>query len=136
MKALLFIASVCIAICAGLQAEFDTSSAQPRIRDIGSEVRGLFAAKCAGCHGAELTKPEGRFGYVLDLQRVANNPELVIPGRSQESELWQLIQHNEMPPSDSPFGTLTQRQKELIREWIATGTPEPTIARRDHQGCP
>ena len=33
----------------------------------------------AGCHGPDLAKPKGRFGYVLDLRRIASNPEMVIP---------------------------------------------------------
>jgi len=39
--------------------------------DLGSEVLVVFALKCAGCHGPNLAKPKGRFGYVLDLARVA-----------------------------------------------------------------
>ena len=93
-------------------------------RDIGAETRAVFAAKCAACHGPDLAKPKGRFGYVFDLQRVAKNPEMVIPGQPSESELWILVQQNEMPPADSPRGPLTAEQKETIREWIAAGAPD------------
>lgn len=91
--------------------------------DPGTAVRQVFAAKCAVCHGPDLTNPRGRFGYVLDLRRVADNPELVIPGRPEESELWQLVSRAEMPPPDSPAGPLTATQKELVRDWIAAGAP-------------
>src|SRR5262245_23372132 len=102
------------------------ASAQPTSpdRDIGTEVRAVFAAKCAACHGPDLAKPKGRFGYVLDLQRVAKNPEMVIPGQPTESELWILVQRGEMPPPDSPRGSLTREQKEIIREWIFSGAPD------------
>jgi mono/diheme cytochrome c family protein len=92
-------------------------------RDIGNEARAVFAAKCAACHGPDLAKPKGRFGYVLDLRRVAKNPEMVIPGQPTESELWVLVQHDEMPPQDSPTGPLSPAQKETIRGWIAAGAP-------------
>jgi mono/diheme cytochrome c family protein len=92
-------------------------------RDLASEVRDVFAAKCAGCHGSDLAKPKGRFGYVLDLVRVASNPEMVVPFRPSESELWELVQHGEMPPADAPTGALTAQQKEVIRSWIASGAP-------------
>jgi uncharacterized membrane protein len=95
-----------------------------RAQDIGNEVRRVFAAKCAGCHGPDLPKPRGRFGYVLDLRRVAGNPEMVIPSRPDESELWVLVERDEMPPSDSPHGALTLEQKETIRTWIASGAPD------------
>ena len=92
-------------------------------RDLVSEVRAVFAAKCAGCHGPTLAKPRGRFGYVLDLSRVAGNREMVVPFAPKESELWELVSRGEMPPADSPTGALTSEQKELIRTWIAAGAP-------------
>src|SRR5438093_4194145 len=94
-------------------------------RDLAAEVRSVFAAKCAGCHGPDLAKPKGRFGYVLDLARVANNREMVVPGAPDESELWELVRRGEMPPDDSPTGPLTADQKETIRAWIAAGAPAP-----------
>jgi mono/diheme cytochrome c family protein/uncharacterized membrane protein len=105
--------------CAG------TTHAQPvgEPRDLGGEARGIFAKKCAGCHGPDLPKPKGRFGYVLDLPRVAGNTEMVIPGAPDESELWALVRHGDMPPPDSPHGPLTDAEKETIRAWIAAGAP-------------
>ncbi len=103
-----------------------TTTAQSPIPepDLGADVRGVFAARCAACHGPDLVKPKGRFGYVLDLHKVANNPEMVIPSRPDESELWTLISRNEMPPSDSPQGPLTASEKERVRAWIAAGAPD------------
>jgi uncharacterized membrane protein len=110
----------CLATTAGGNR---VAGAEPSNRDFGAEVRGVFVAKCAGCHGPDLPKPKGRFGYVLDLRRVAENPEMVIPGRPDESELWALVRHGDMPPADSPGGLLTVAEKEMIRDWIATGAP-------------
>jgi len=112
---------VCLAVTAGGHR---VAAAGPPGRDLGAEVRGVFAAKCAGCHGPDLPKPKGRFGYVLDLRRVADNPEMVIPGRPDESELWALVRHGDMPPADSPRGPLTAAEKETIRAWIAAGAPD------------
>src|SRR5947209_4130745 len=52
--------------------------------DLAAEVRAVFAAKCAKCHGPDLAKPKGRFGYVLDLARVAANREMMVPGAPGE----------------------------------------------------
>jgi hypothetical protein len=100
-------------------------------RDLGAEVRAVFAAKCAACHGPDVLKPKCRFGYVLDLKRVAANPEMVIPRQPAESDLWVLVERDEMPPEDSPHGGLTLAQKEVVRAWIAAGAPEvsPVAAR-------
>src|SRR4029077_7923158 len=88
-------------------------------RDLASEVLEVFSAKCTGCHGPNLAKPKGRFGYVLNLARVASNREMVVPSSPDESELWELVHRGEMPPADAPTGALTAAQKEVIRAWIA-----------------
>ena len=115
------------ATCAVLAFAFTsgTARAQPAggERDLAAEVRDVFARKCVGCHGADLPNPKGRFGYVLDLRKVAGNPEMVIRGRPDESELWVLVSRGEMPPPDSPTGALTAREKDTIRAWIAGGAP-------------
>jgi uncharacterized membrane protein/mono/diheme cytochrome c family protein len=96
-------------------------------RDLGAEVHDIFARKCASCHGSDLPKPKGRFGYVLDLKRVASNPEMIIPGRADESELWVLVSRGEMPPPDASHGPLTATEKEAVRGWIAAGALEPRV---------
>src|SRR5579863_3402071 len=87
--------------------------------DPASAVLAVFSAKCAGCHGPQLARPEGRFGYVLDLRRVASNPELVVPSSPDESELWEHVRREEMPPEDAPSGPLSTTEKDVIRAWIA-----------------
>jgi mono/diheme cytochrome c family protein/uncharacterized membrane protein len=97
-------------------------------RDLASEVRDVFAAKCAGCHGPNLAKPKGRFGYILDLNRLANDREKVVPFAPKESELWELVRRDEMPPPDSPSGALTVEQKDIIQAWISAGAPSAVSA--------
>lgn len=97
--------------------------------DVGEQVASLFAEKCAECHGPNLSQPEGRFGYVLDLARLAKNPELVIPGQPEESELWILVHRDEMPPPESSSGPLNSTEKELLRRWIAGGATAATLSR-------
>ena len=95
-------------------------------RNLAAKVQEVFAARCTPCHGPDLQKPRGRFGYVLDLRRMAANPELVIPCRPDQSELWELVSRNEMPPEDSPGGELTAPEKQLIHDWIAAGASGDT----------
>jgi hypothetical protein len=66
-------------------------------------------------------KPRGGFGYVLDLPRLAGNPNLIVPSKPDQSELWLLVRNGEMPPPDAP--PLTAAEKEVIRAWIAAGAP-------------
>ncbi len=122
---------ITLSICSVLTACLWHGTAAPLAaageQNLGSEVRSVFAAKCAGCHGPNLAKPRGRFGYVLDLARVAGNPEMVVPSSPDESELWELVRRGEMPPEESPTGPLTEQEKETIHAWIKAGAPAESI---------
>src|SRR5216684_2416336 len=114
---------VCSALTVSLCHGPAAVSAAETERDLASEVRSIFSAKCAGCHGPNLARPKGRFGYVLDLGRVAGNPEIVVPSFPDKSELWELVRGGEMPPEESPRGPLSDMEKDIIRAWIAAGAP-------------
>jgi uncharacterized membrane protein len=75
-----------------------------------------------------LAKPKARFGHVLDLARVAANPGMVIPSFPDESEMWELVRLDDMPPEDSPTGPLSREEKEVIRSWIAAGAQAIPLA--------
>jgi uncharacterized membrane protein len=90
------------------------------------QVRAIFAAKCAECHGADLARPKGKFGYVLDLARVAGNPKMIVRGDPAHSELYQLVSRNEMPGKDASAPPLTAKEKDIVRRWIETGAPAGT----------
>src|SRR5579885_1054189 len=96
--------------------------------DLPGRVRAVFADKCASCHGPDLPKPKGKFGYVTDLARLAANRKLVVPSKPDESHLWELVEDGEMPPEDSRVGALTVAEMGLIRDWIASGAPADTAA--------
>jgi mono/diheme cytochrome c family protein/uncharacterized membrane protein len=119
--------SVCSVIAVGVWFGPIATSAAAGERDLAKEVHSVFSAKCAGCHGPNLAKPKGRFGYVLDLGRVARDPEKVVPSFPDESELWELVRRGEMPPEESPTGPLSNVEKEIIHAWIAAGAPADTI---------
>jgi mono/diheme cytochrome c family protein len=105
------------------RASADDRQAPQESGELAARVLPLFAAKCAPCHGADLPKPKGKFGYVLDLERVRTNPKLVVPSRPNESKLWMLIRDNEMPPEGDPVGPLTAEEKRQVRDWISAGAP-------------
>jgi uncharacterized membrane protein len=83
----------------------------------------LFESKCNDCHGAQLSKPKGKFGYTMDLKRVAANEEYVVPGDPEKSELYRLVNEDEMPGKDSEHGVATAAEKLALRQWIQVGAP-------------
>jgi mono/diheme cytochrome c family protein len=90
---------------------------------LARQVHALFAVKCVECHGADLERPKGRFGYVLDLARVAANPKMIVPGKPAQSELYQLVSHNEMPDPKAKKEPLTRGEKDIVKRWIEAGAP-------------
>ena len=84
----------------------------------------LFESKCNDCHGAHLARPKGKFGYVMDLKRVAENDEYVVVGNATKSELFRLVNEDEMPGKEAKCGAATTAEKVALRTWIQIGAPE------------
>jgi mono/diheme cytochrome c family protein len=107
------------------------AGAEPPSNDDGvavfrSQVRPLLTANCLTCHGAD----RKRGG--LDLTRRAaaraggKNGPAVVPGRPDESLLWQKTAAGAMPPQ----GALPPEQVAALRRWIEAGAPyegEPLV---------
>ncbi len=89
-----------------------------------AKVREIFDAKCLDCHGPELPRPKGKFGYVLDLKRMAENPDYVTRGNAEKSELYLMVRDDEMPGEDANVPPLTAEEKETVRRWIELGAPD------------
>ena len=96
-----------------------------------AKVRDIFEAKCLDCHGPELPRPKGKFGYVLDLKRIAENPDYVERGKPEKSEIYKLVLNDEMPGEDANVPPLTKDEKEIVRRWIESGAPDAPQAAAD-----
>lgn len=87
------------------------------------EVHKIFEEKCLDCHGPELPRPKGKFGHVLDLKRVADNPEYIVRGEPDKSDLYIMVRDDEMPGEDANVPPLTPTEKETVRRWVEIGAP-------------
>lgn len=90
---------------------------------VAQQVHDIFEVKCLDCHGPELPRPKGKFGYVLDLQRMADNPEYVTRGKPDDSELYKMVLNDEMPGDDAPVPPLTPEEKDIVKRWVEIGAP-------------
>ena len=106
------------------------SAAEPGSEGVKTSmrVREIFEAKCIECHGPELARPKGKFGYVLDLKRVAENADWVKRGDGAHSDLYLLVFNNDMPGEDANVPPLTDEEKEIVKRWIDLGAPPPAAA--------
>jgi uncharacterized membrane protein len=91
--------------------------------DLAAKVLKVFEAKCNECHGSQVKKPPKKFGYILDLKRVAANPKLVVPSKLDQSKLWKMVDDGDMPPEDAKAGPLNKEEQKVIHDWIAAGAP-------------
>ena len=90
---------------------------------LARQVHDIFEAKCVDCHGPELPRPKGKFGYILDLQRVAANPDYIVPGQPEKSDLYKMVEDDEMPGEDANVPPLTPEEKAAVKRWIESGAP-------------
>jgi uncharacterized membrane protein len=104
---------------------------------LAGRVREIFEVKCIDCHGPELPRPKGKFGYVLDLKRVAGNSDYIVPGHPEKSDLYDMVFKEDMPGEDANVPPLTKDEKEIVKRWIELGAPEPDAsAIGDHSVSP
>lgn len=107
----------------------------PSPDDLAWEVYRIFHRHCADCHGGHRAKPKGGFGHVLDLERMSSDPDLVVPGQPDESEIYLLMIDPDpdflMPPPDSDTPPVSEADIAIVREWIQAGAGVPLNAGED-----
>jgi hypothetical protein len=91
--------------------------------DFAREVLPILSDKCYACHGPDTKKKDL---VRLDLEELAKKDlgdyHAIDPDDLEESELlYRIVDEDDpMPPED--FGkTLSQKEKEIIREWVLSG---------------
>jgi len=100
--------------------------------DLASRTLSVFRTKCSACHGSDLKEPESNFGHVDDLGLLARDAQHIVPGRPDDSVLFQKIAvKRDMPPRTSAkklgIKPLTPEEIALVRAWISAGAPAGTL---------
>src|SRR3954468_8907014 len=109
---------MCVALLFVGAAGVGAQQEEPDSVKLAGRVREIFEAKCVDCHGPELPRPKGKFGYVLDLKRVADNPEYVERGHPEKSEIYKMVFNDDMPGKDANVPPLSAEEKEIVKHWI------------------
>jgi mono/diheme cytochrome c family protein len=95
--------------------------------DFQRDIRPLLEKSCVGCHGAEKQKGKFRLDTREWLLKGGEDGEVVLPGKSAESELVQNVarvdEDSAMPPKRED--ALRPEQIGKLRAWIDAGVPWP-----------
>lgn len=111
----LLLGSVC------LTASPSSAAAAERLQ-FNRDIRPILSDNCFYCHGPDKNHREAELR--LDVRDEALAQDAFVPGKPEESALIERIFSDDpdlqMPPLDS-HKKLTQRQKEILKRWIAEG---------------
>jgi hypothetical protein len=83
------------------------------------DVQPLLKARCIKCHGP--VKPKGKLNLASPraLARGGQSGPAIAPGHPEESDLWDKVSSDEMPPK--PEEPLSAVEKLVLRQWIEQG---------------
>ncbi|XZE46557.1 DUF1553 domain-containing protein [Pirellulaceae bacterium SH467] len=86
------------------------------------DIRPILTENCFACHGPDANKRAADLRLDVRDQAIAGGA--LVPQSADESELWKRIISTDadsvMPPPES-HKSLTEKQKELLRQWISEG---------------
>ncbi|QDT63137.1 DUF1553 domain-containing protein [Calycomorphotria hydatis] len=116
----LLLVAVC---CAPVLAEETATSESEATIDFREQIRPILSDRCYHCHGPD----ENNRAADLRLdEEDAAKEWAIVPGKPDESDVLLRVLSDDpdyqMPPPSSKI-SVTAKEKELLREWIAQGAP-------------
>jgi cytochrome c553 len=84
-----------------------------------TEVRPLLQSHCGRCHGGKARKAELDLTTLAALRRGGESGPVVVPGKPDDSRLYQLVRDGKMPRDGK--AKLTPADVALLRRWISGG---------------
>ena len=103
-----------------------TQTKELQATDFGKDVLPIFSEKCFQCHGPDDKNRKAglRLDTLTGATRDLGGYAAVVPGDPDQSTLIDRIEHLDpdemMPPPDSEL-VLSQKEKNILREWIENG---------------
>jgi cytochrome c553 len=101
-------------LCAHGQAKADD-----HVPSFKESIQPLLQAKCLRCHGGQSTKAGLDLRTPETIQQGGNSGPVIVPGRPEESLLYQKVSSGKMPPGKKD--ALRPAEVEALRKWIASG---------------
>jgi WD40 repeat protein len=94
-----------------------------------TDVAPIFAAKCQVCHAGNLTEGKFDLGTHTALMKGGKKGPAVVPGKAEESRLWQMSSHRAKPimPPKTEDNPLTPQEVAVLKLWIDQGAKGPAV---------
>jgi hypothetical protein len=94
--------------------------------DFSRDIQPILSDKCYFCHGPDAKERKGdlRLDVEKDAKAVKDGVAAILPGKSHESSLIERIfssDPDEVMPTPKSNRTLTDAQKQLLKQWIDEG---------------
>lgn len=94
--------------------------------DFSRDIQPILSDKCYFCHGPDAKERKGdlRLDVEKDAKAVKDGVTAILPGKSHESSLIERIfssDPDEVMPTPKSNRTLTDAQKQLLKQWIDEG---------------
>lgn len=90
-----------------------------------NQVRPLLAEHCFTCHGEKKQQGELRLDRRKFVFAEGAAGTAVVPGKLDESRLWQVVQYDEFDIQMPPSGKLSNEKIGVLKKWIESGAYWP-----------
>jgi WD40 repeat protein len=97
-----------------------------QLPSFAKDIAPLFTARCAGCHAATVKMGSLDTDSYESLMRGGTHGAVVVPGKSSESRLVQMMTGKLTPLMPMDGTQLAAAQIEMVKRWIDAGAPGPT----------
>jgi mono/diheme cytochrome c family protein len=96
-----------------------TSSKPARSVNFVTDVQPILTSNCTGCHGTTTRIKEMNLSGLDSVLKGSESGPVVVPGKPDESRLYQLVRDGKMPMGKAP---LKEAELAVIRSWIESLT--------------
>src|SRR5262245_20306422 len=122
-----FAVSLVVAAAVGVLLSGPTTAQSPTTIDFARDIQPLLRANCYGCHNATLSSGNFRLDRRRDSMpnRVGANNARIVPGKSDESRLYQRVSGTQAGLQMPPTGALKPEEIRTIKDWIDHGADWP-----------
>jgi hypothetical protein len=99
----------------------DREAKKEKVARFAEDIQPLLQAKCVRCHGEKPRKAGLDLTTPAGILKGGESGPAVVPGKPDESPLYQKVHAGEMPPGKKD--RLSDGEVDTLRRWIAAGAP-------------